>query len=717
MRIPVLALLAGMSLSAFAIEYPITPATDARDDYFGEEIHDPYRWLEDLDASRTRDWIEEQNGVTLPFLAALPERDGIAKRLGELWDVTVTDAPLQAGGRWFFTRRVAGQNQPVLMVTESLDDPARVLLDPNTLSDDGTVALAEWKPSPDGRWLLWASAAAGSDWNRFQVRNVLTGHDLPERLERIKFSEMAWTDDSSAFVYSRYPDRPTAGSGGLNDTVFDELANQQVYLHRLRTPQSADQRLFAQPQEPSWFIRATITDSGRYALYTVQQGSADENKLAIADLGSGATPDFSVEPHWLVENFDASFEPIGEVDGRLYLVTNQGADHRKVIALDLAKAGLAQAVEVVPESADTIQDARLVKGELIIVRMADAKSRIERYGLDGTPRGEIALDGIGAVSDLHGSPDSPLLSFRYESFNRPRTAYTVDLSAPEPKAVAFAAPTLAFDPDRFVTEQVFYKSKDGTRVPMFISHLREVTADRKQPRAVFLHGYGGFDIPKLPAYDASALAWMEMGGVYAVANLRGGGEYGREWHLAGTRERKQNVFDDFYYAARSLVAEDWTEPEHIAIWGRSNGGLLVGASVNQHPEYWGAAVATVGVMDMLRYQKFTVGYAWAGDYGTSDTEDGFDYLIKYSPLHTVKSRTSYPPVLITTGDHDDRVHPSHSYKYAATLQKAQGGPNPILIRIDRDAGHGGGKPTAKLVAEEADKLAFMWHYVKVDTPQ
>ncbi|MDB5972929.1 MAG: prolyl oligopeptidase [Hydrocarboniphaga sp.] len=704
MRFALLAAALAAPLAAAALDYPATPRGDVIDLYHGTKIADPYRWLEDLDSAQTTAWVQAQNALSLPFLAALPEREALSKRLTSLWNYERFDVPAKAGGQYFYTRNDGLQNQAVLYVQKGSDAP-RELLDPNRLSKDGTIALAEFEPSPDGRWLMYATAAAGSDWNEFRVRDVASGRDSPESLQRIKFSDASWTADSAGFYYSRYPDPPAAlGDKSSNRAVFDGLADQKLYYHRVGAQQSEDRLVFEETAHPKWFVEGEVSHDSRYLIITMREGSGDKSRIYVRDLASEQQPADIVK---LVDNFDDAYDFIGSKGSIAYFTTDREAPRRRVVSIDLSKPQAPEWKPVIAQSADTIAAVKLAGGKLVVLSLHDAASRLSTYTLEGKPAGELKLPGLGAVPEkLQASADDSELLFGYSSFNQPQTPYRADLKSN--RVEAFRRLRLAFDPRQYRTEQVFYPSRDGTRIPMFISYKKGL---KRNGRArAWLHGYGGFNIPKTPAFDVSALAWMERGGIYAVANLRGGGEYGEDWHLAGTRERKQNVFDDFVAAAGYLVKHDYTAYPRIAIWGRSNGGLLIGASVNQHPQLWGAAVATVGVMDMLRFHKFTVGYAWVGDYGSSDDAEGFDYLSKYSPLHTVTPGTHYPPTLITTGDHDDRVHPAHSFKYAATLQAAQAGVAPVLIRIDTRAGHGGGKPVSKVIEEESDKLAFMWHY-------
>jgi prolyl oligopeptidase len=700
-----------MSLAAAAApDYPPTLQTEHADDYFGTRVADPYRWLEDVDADATRAWVEAQNALALPLLAALPEREAIRERLQALWNYERYGLVQKLAGRYFYLRNDGLQNQSVLLVQDAVDARPRVLLDPNLLADDGTVALTQFKVSPDGRWLAYGTAAAGSDWNEFRVRGVADGSDQPEVLRRIKFSSIAWTKDGKGFFYSRYPEPPAGAAPG----TFDDLANQALYYHRVGTPQSEDVLVYAVPEEPKWGFGADVTDDGRYLVITIWRGSADEYRIHVRDLGDPQQPTLEAPVLRLVDDFESEYALIGSVGSRLYFRSNAGAERGRIVAADLDAALPDRWREIVPQQADTLQHALFAGDGIVALTMRDARSRLLRYGLDGKLRGEIALPGLGSVPDLSvggvqisGAPGDDELFYVFTSFNQPATNYRYDLA--RRKGAVHQPLKLNFDPADYVTEQVFYASKDGTRVPMFIAYRKGLKRSGRAP--TLLYGYGGFNVSLPPAFSVPNLVWMEQGGVYAQANLRGGGEYGKAWHEAGTRERKQNVFDDFIAAAEYLVREKWTAPSHLAISGRSNGGLLVGATLNQRPELFAAALPAVGVMDMLRYHRFTIGWAWAGDYGTSETEEGFNYLYRYSPVHKVRDGVKYPAVLINTADHDDRVVPGHSYKYAAALQRAQADPErPILIRIDVKAGHGAGKPIGKLIEEEADRLAFIRHY-------
>lgn len=710
MTTPYAAAVATLLTLSSAVAAPLYPPAERQsvvDDYFGTKVADPYRWLEDVDSAQTRTWVEAQNRLSLPFLAQLQEREALRGRLSTLWNFERYEVVEKHAGRYFYRRNDGLQNQSVLYVQDDAKAEPRALLDPNLLAADGTVALTDYEVSPDGRWLAYATAASGSDWNEFRVRDIATGKDAADHLVRIKFSGIAWTKDAKGFFYSRYPDPPKGAVAG----TFDDLANQRLYYHRLGTPQAEDVVVFETPQEPKWGFIPAVTDDGRYLVITIWRGSESEYRVYIKDLGDPQAPALDAPVIKLVDAFEAEYDLIGNLGSTLYFRTNQGVERGRIAAVDVA--GTRAWKSVVPEQADTLRHALFAGDGIVALYMHDATSRLRRYTLYGKPAGEIALPGLGSVPDLNfggvqirGEPGDAELFYAFASFSRPATNYVYDLA--KNRGRVFQPVTLSFDPDDYVTEQVFYPSRDGTTIPMFISYKRGLKRDGKNP--THLYGYGGFDIPLTPSFSVPNLVWMERGGIFAQANLRGGGEYGKAWHEAGTLARKQNVFDDFAAAAQYLIAQKWTSAEHLAISGRSNGGLLVGATLNQHPELFAAALPAVGVLDMLRYHKFTIGWAWAGDYGTSDSEEGFRCLSAYSPVHTVKPGTKYPAVLVTTADHDDRVVPGHSYKYTAALQHAQAGEAPILIRIDVKAGHGAGKPIGKLIEEEADKLAFMRHF-------
>jgi prolyl oligopeptidase len=712
--IPVLAL-------AAALQYPATKKGDVVDDYFGTKVADPYRWLEDADSKDTAAWVAAQNKVSLPFLASLPTRDAYRKRLAELWNYERYGVPQRKGGRLFFTRNDGLQNQAVLYVQDAPEAKPRVLLDPNTLSKDGTIALTQWEVAPDAKRLAYGLATAGSDWNEFRVRDIETGKDLDDRLVRIKFSGLSWTKDAAGFFYSRFPDRATDAKAA--EGTFDELAHQKVYYHRLGTKQAEDSLVYERPDQPRWLLGGEVSDDGRFLWISISSGTDSDNALYYQYLGEPGAPKLDGKVTPLVEAIESLYDPIGNEGSVVYLLTTSKAPKKRIVAVDLRAPDRKHWVTVVPQGEDPIETALIAGRQFIVLTMHDASHRLRRYGLDGRALGELKMPGLGSVTDttdaglhLHGDPASTELFYSYNDFSHPPQNQRCDLV--KGTCDVFQPVKLAFNPDDYATEQVFYKSKDGTKVPMFISY-RKTGGDRLKPvpRPTLLFGYGGFEVSQVPTFGRTylavpALAWMEQGGLYAVACLRGGGEYGKAWHEAGIKEKRQNVFDDFIAAGEYLVKQGYTTTPQLAIHGRSNGGLLVGAVVNQRPDLFGAAVADVGVMDMLRFHKFTIGHAWVDDYGSSDTQEGFKYLSKYSPYHTLKPGTKFPAVLVTTADHDDRVVPGHSFKYAAALQAANGGDKPTLIRIDVQSGHGSGKPTAKQIEETADRLAFITAYTR-----
>jgi prolyl oligopeptidase len=678
------------------VRYPETRKVEQVDDYHGTRVADPYRWLEDVDAADTKQWVVSQNAVTDAYLATIPERERIRGRLTKAWSYPKYGAPFREAGRWFFHENSGLQNQSVLYVTDALDGEKRVLLDPNTLTSDGTMALTTLDVSPTGKWLAYGVSGSGSDWQEFRVRDIATGKDLADTLKWIKFSGMSWTKDGRGFFYSRY-ERPEGSElTGVN-------RNQKLYYHRLGTPQSRDVLVYQRPDQPDWGVGADVTDDGRYAVVYLSEGTDPRNRIYVIDLRSPAAPKIGATPLKLFDRFDAAYTYVGNTGRTFYFSTTKDAPKGRVIAVDLAKPGESHWRSVIPESRDVLQGVEHVGGRLVARYLQDAKSSVRIFGLDGAPAGELQLPGIGYVSELRGRPESPELFFTFTSFLDAPSVYRHDLASG--KTTVHKAPELPVDASRYETRQLFYTSRDGTRIPMFVTHRKGMALDGNNP--TLLYGYGGFDVSMTPSFSPARLVWLEMGGVYAVANLRGGGEYGQEWHQAGTKERKQNVFDDFIAAAEYLVAERYTRPERLAIQGGSNGGLLVGAAMTQRPELFGVAIPQVGVMDMLRFHRFTIGWAWTSDYGSSDDAEGFRYLRAYSPLHNLKPGTRYPATLVTTADHDDRVVPGHSFKFAAALQAAQGGPAPVLIRIETKAGHGAGKPTSKRIDEAADIYAFI----------
>jgi prolyl oligopeptidase len=680
------------------LNYPVTKKVGQTDNYHGTTIADPYRWLEDANSAETQDWVTAQNKVTQGYLAQIPQRDAIRRRLTKLWNYERYSVPYKEGGRYFYSRNDGLQNQAVLYTMADLSETPRVLLDPNTLAADGTVALAGTAVSPNGSLLAYGIAASGSDWNEWKVRDIATGRDLADHLKWVKFSSTAWTRDGKGFFYSRY-DEPKEATKLADVNYF-----QKLYYHKIGTQQASDTLVYDRPDEKEWGFQASTTDDGHYLLITATKGTAHKNRVFYKDL---TKPGAKVVP--LVDNFDAAYDFIDNVGPVFYFNTDRKAPRQRIIAIDTRKAGEASWKTIVPERADTLVAAQMLHQQLVTEYLADARSVVKVVDLDGKPVREIALPGIGSVSGFSGKRGDTETFYAFTGFTNPTTIYRLDMASG--KSDIFRQPTVDFDPSLYETRQQFFTSRDGTRVPMFIVSKKGLKLDGSNP--TYLYGYGGFNISMTPGFSPANLAWMEMGGVYVSVNLRGGGEYGEAWHEAGTKLRKQNVFDDFIGAAEWLVANKVTSPAKLAIGGGSNGGLLVGAALTQRPELFAAAIPQVGVMDMLRFHKFTIGWAWTSDYGSSENPEEFKALVKYSPLHNLKPGTCYPATMITTADHDDRVVPAHSFKFAATEQAAQGGSAPVIIRIDTKAGHGAGKPTTKQIEEVADRWGFLVKNLKM----
>jgi prolyl oligopeptidase len=674
------------------LKYPDAPQTQTSDDYHGTKVADPYRPLEDPDSPGTRAWVEAENKVTFGVLESIPRRDSIRRRLTELWDFEKYDAPSREGNRYFFRYNTGLQNQNVFYTCESLDESPRVLMDPNKLSADGTVALAGAKPSNDGRYLAYGVAAAGSDWNEWKVRDIATGVDLPDRLEWIKFSGAEWSPDHQGFFYGRFP-QPRPG-----DDLKGANYYQKMYYHRLHTSQADDRLIWEDMEHKEWRAVPQVTDDGAYLIFGVQKGTDRKHRILYRPFNQ---PDN--QPVHLVGDFEAEFAFIDNDGPVFWFKTNKNAPRGKVIAIDTRRPAPEHWVNVIPQAADTLESVDVIADHFIVRYLKDAHTAVRVFDLKGHHERDVDLPGLGTAHGFEGKRKDKETFYDFTSFTTPVAVYRYDVSTGE--STVWRAPRLKFNPGDYETSQVFFTSKDGTRVPLFLSHKKGLKRDGQNP--TLLYGYGGFNIPLTPNFSPAVLAWMEMGGLYAQPNLRGGGEYGEDWHQGGTKLKKQNVFDDFIAAAEWLIASRYTSTPRLAISGRSNGGLLVGACLTQRPDLYGAALPAVGVMDMLRFHKFTIGWAWTDDYGSSDHPDQFKSLFAYSPLHNIKPGTCYPPTLITTADHDDRVVPAHSFKFAATLQAAQSCDNPVLIRIETKAGHGAGKPTAKLIEESADQWAFL----------
>jgi prolyl oligopeptidase len=694
------------SLPGAAPSYPTSKMVDQQDDYHGVQVADPYRWLEDANSVETGAWVGAQNRLTQSYLAQIPGRDAIRARLTKLWNYERFSVPVKQGGRYFYSRNDGLQNQAVLYTLATLDAEPRLLLDPNTLAVDGTVALAGTKVSPDGKYLAYGTAASGSDWNEWKVRDIATGKDLEDRLEWVKFSGASWSKDSKGFFYSRY-DAPQQATKLADINYF-----QKLYFHKVGTNQDSDVLVYQRPDQKEWGFAGQVSDDGQYLIVTASQGTARQNRVFYQDLAKKDDTEIG-KITGLLEDFDAAYEFIDN-DGPVFLFrTDNKASRGRIVAIDVRQPGAEHWKEVVPEAAQTLVSANVINGQLLVNYLSDAHSQVRLFDLNGKLLQDIALPGIGTAAGFDGKRGDTETFYSYTSFTTPSTIYRYDMNSG--KSSVYRQPVVEFDPDAFETRQQFFTSRDGTRVPMFIVAKKGLKFDGANP--TYLYGYGGFDISLTPGFSVANLAWLEMGGVYVMANLRGGGEYGEAWHQGGTKLKKQNVFDDFIGAAEWLIANKVTSPSKLAIGGGSNGGLLVGAAMTQRPELFGAAVPQVGVMDMLRFHKFTIGWAWTSDYGSSDNADEFKALFKYSPLHKLKPGTCYPATLITTADHDDRVVPAHSFKFAAAAQAAQGGSKPVLIRIDVKAGHGAGKPTAKQIDEVVDRWSFLTRALKMEEPR
>jgi prolyl oligopeptidase len=664
--------------------------------YHGVAVPDPYRWLEDPHAPATRRWIEAQNRLTAAYLSAVPEREPIRERLTRLWNYPKYGTPFRKGGRYFYLKNDGLQNQAVLYTQRTLTDPPAVLLDPNALAADGTVALSTLAVSDDGQFLVYGTTRSGSDWEEFHVREIATARDRPDHLRWIKFSGASWTKDGAGFFYSRYP---TPSDHALTDVN----RFQKVYYHRLGTDQAADLLVYERPDQPDWGMHAEVTDDGRYAVLHVWLGTDRRNRVYYLDLGDPSAPRVHGDIVALLDDFDAAYTLVGNDGPVWYFLTDLDAPRKRVIAIDIERPERARWRELVAQGADVLESVLLVHDTFVANLMRDAASRLRLYARDGTLLEELALPALGTVSAISGERSDDELFYAFTSFLYPSTIFRYDFL--RARTSVFQAPAIAFDPSTYETMQLFYTSRDGTRVPMFLTQRRGLRRDGSTP--TLLYGYGGFNVSLTPSFSIAMVVWLELGGAYAVPNLRGGGEYGEEWHQAGMFAQKQNVFDDFIAAAAYLVGEGYTSPAKLAIAGGSNGGLLVGAAMTQRPELFGAALPAVGVLDMLRFHRFTIGWAWVTEYGSADEAAQFPYLYAYSPLHNLRSGTAYPATFITTADHDDRVVPAHSFKFAAALQAAQAGPQPILIQIETQAGHGAGKPTTKLIDEQVDRLAFL----------
>ena len=724
------------------LTYPAATRGTQVDDYHGVSIADPYRWLEDTDSPETTAWVAAENRLSDSFLATIPQRTAIRNRLTELWNYARFSAPFKEGNRYFYFQNTGLQNQSVLYVQDGRNAAPRVLLDPNTLSSDGTVALSGQAASNDGRYLAYSLSTSGSDWQELHVRDVNNGRDLPDVIKWVKFSGISWTHDNKGFFYSRYAE-PTSGNKMTNVN-----RNHKIYYHRVGQNQSRDELVYDRPDQPDWLLFGNVTDDGQYLIINVAQGTDVRNRLYFKDLDNPKKPEIGNPVVRLIDKLDAEYAFVGNRGPIFYVRTDRNAPRGRIVAISIDNAREERWGTIVPENKDALVDATVAGDDIVANYLQDAHSSIRFFTnsrnfeqdelrrrrdeqrrrptrpddvYDDTTtahvvgraqmaaggfsyRGELMLPGIGTVNQINGRQGDDEMFYSFTSFLYPTTIFRYDLD--KRRNELFRAPKVAFDPTLYETRQVFYSSKDGTRVPMFITSRKGIKLDGNNP--TLLYAYGGFNISETPAFSSANIAWLDMGGIYALANLRGGGEYGKTWHEGGMLAKKQNVFDDFIAAAQYLIDQKYTSTPKLAIRGGSNGGLLVGAVMTQRPELFGAALPEVGVMDMLRFQKFTIGWAWTSDYGSSDDPEQFKYLRAYSPLHNIKPGTCYPPTLAATADHDDRVVPGHTFKFIATLQAAQACANPILVRIETKAGHGAGKPTTKQIDEAADRFAFLF---------
>jgi prolyl oligopeptidase len=684
--------LAQNTVAQTPFKYPAAPTTNHVDDCNGVKVADPYRPLENPDSPESRAWIEAENKITFDFLKTIPERDRIKKRLTEIWDYERFGVPFKEDGRYFFSKNTGLQNQNVIYTTTNFSETPRELLDPNLLAKDGTIALGGLDVTNNARLMAYGLAAAGSDWQQWKVRDVETGKDRQDLLDWIKFSNASWKKDGSGFFYSRY-DKPDE-----KNKLRSQVYNHKLFFHQLGTPQSHDKLIYERPDQKEWLFNAEVTDDGRYLVITVQRGTDPKNRIFYKNL-----VDTNSKVVELLDKADAEYNFIDNEGPVFVFRTNRDAPLGRIISIDTSKPLPPKLDDLVPESRDKLEAVSSVGERFVAVYLKDAHSAVKLFKRDGSADGEIALPGLGTAAEFTGKRKDRETFYSFTSFTTPTEIFRYDFDKRESELLF--KPTLKFNPDDYTTEQVFYQSADGTRVPMFISYKKGIRRDGQTP--TYLYGYGGFDISSTPSFAPANLVWMEMGGIYAVANLRGGGEYGEKWHEAGMLHTKQNVFDDFIAATQYLIDNRFATTSKLAIGGGSNGGLVVGACMTQRPDLFGAALPNVGVMDMLRFHKFTIGWAWTSDYGTADKPDDFAYLYAYSPLHHITKGCCYPATFITTADHDDRVVPAHSFKFAATLQAAQGCDKPTLIRIETKAGHGAGKPTTKIIEETADRWAFL----------
>ncbi|MBL9165379.1 MAG: S9 family peptidase [Planctomycetaceae bacterium] len=700
MRLALLVLLVSFAAPSFAedakLKYPDTRRVDQIDDFHGVKVADPYRWLEDdaRTSQEVAEWITAENKVTRAYLDAIPELPVIRKTLADMWNFERYSAPWQEGGRYFYSKNDGLQNQSVLYVADNYAGDGRVLIDPNKWSADGTVALGQTAVSDDGRLLAYTRQEAGSDWSNIHVIEVETGRELPDVLKWARHGNIVWNAAGDGFYYARYPE-PPAGE------KFQALSlNQSIHFHKLGEPQSADVLIYNNSENPTWSFWIARTEDDKYLILSIARSTDPQNQVLIRPVAAAADAPWTT----LIGDFENEFGFIGNLGDKIYFMTDLDAATKRVVAMDVTKPGRDHLEQIVGPVKATLENVSLIDGKLILQYLEDVAARVELFTPTGDPLGDVTLPGIGTASGFGGDQDDKETFYTFTSYTTPPSVYRYDLTAG--KSELIRAPKVAFKPEEYESRQVFATSKDGTKVPIIIAHRKGLKLDGENP--TLLYAYGGFSISITPMFSVEYAAWMDMGGVVAIANLRGGGEYGEEWHQAGKQLNKQNVFDDFIAAAEWLIAEKYTSSPKLAIMGGSNGGLLVGAVETQRPDLFGACLPAVGVMDMLRYDQFTAGHFWRDEFGVSTDPEQFKALYAYSPYHNIKPGTKYPATLITTADTDDRVVPMHSFKYAAALQAAQAGDAPILIRIETRAGHGAGTPITKRIDQAADKWAFLW---------
>jgi prolyl oligopeptidase len=684
-------------------QYPVAAKSDVVDDYHGTKVPDPYRWMEDLASKDVAEWVAAQNKLTVDYLQRLPMREQLRTRITELWNYPKTSIPVQEAGRLFYRKNTGLEKQSRLYVRSSLNGAPTLLIDPNTWSADGSLALAQYSPAPDGQLLAYGVSEGGADWQTIKIRDLMNGKDLADEVKWKRFSNLSWTKDGKGFFYSRYPTPPEGKA------LQAALSGQTLYYHRAGTQQSQDVLIYERKDLPTWFINGQVTEDGRYLIVFLAEGSSNNNRLYYADLGVPLQPNVSAAIKPVVEEDGAEYAAFGNKGSMLFVRSDRDAPNRKVIGIDIQDPRPSAWKVIVPERKEAIETVALIGGRIVAEYLVDVQSRVSMFELDGRELGSLKLPGTGALAGLAGREDSPTIFYAFSSPLYPTTVFAHDPKIDQ--STPFEAPKAAIDVSRYETKQLFATSRDGTRVPFFLTARKRLAQDGSNP--TMLYGYGGFSATTAPTYRPDVPAWLELGGVWVIANMRGGAEYGEAWHKAGMLDKKQNVFDDFIAVGEHLIKEKYTSPERLAIMGGSNGGLLVGAVMEQRPDLFAVALPAVGVMDMLRYHTFTGGRAWVTEYGSSSDPQQFQTLIKYSPLHNLKPGTCYPATLVTTADHDDRVVPSHSFKFTAALQAAQGCDRPVFIRVETQGSHGY-RPTDKRIAEVVDQWAFTAAQMKLD---